>query len=356
LSTVPSLDVFRREFEQFFETTIESIQVVERWSKHTEFLPYAEALEEWDEVIGEKWIMPDNRYLGIMWYLKENPKYKIFQNQINYMFELSFNRTNTLLGEFNYYLDFYWRDTHTSFEILGNNRLKEQNFIYNTLYKMYKQINQKFEENIINIADIGLFRILLHDVRKTLVPKPQSTIDHLEVQLPQIMRARSQATKEWLQESIRKLSGIVAGIEEFIEQKNNFNKISVEYESRRPGIDTLYEFFQLLQDNNFPLANDDKEQFNKLGILISDLSSALQNVEMATNKNTDRFTKTLSERIGRLLQDAKILREELVQGPYLDPTDKPEKVMEELGKIDKTVSEFEKTSESYKFYEEVLQV
>mmetsp|Transcript_28718 Transcript_28718/g.25830 ORF Transcript_28718/g.25830 Transcript_28718/m.25830 type:complete len:117 (-) Transcript_28718:525-875(-) len=115
---------------------------------------------------------------------------------------------------------------------------------------------------------------------------------------------------------------MVAGIEDFIEQKNNFNIISIEYEDKKPLIELLYEFFALITDNNINLPNDDKDQFNKLSIYTADLSNALQNVELATNKNTDRFIKTLQERVVKLQNETVAAQEEIVQEKFLNPTEK----------------------------------
>jgi hypothetical protein len=35
-----------------------------RWSKHEEMKKYAEALEEWDDIVGETWDSPDSVYLS----------------------------------------------------------------------------------------------------------------------------------------------------------------------------------------------------------------------------------------------------------------------------------------------------
>lgn len=42
-----------------FSKGLEHIQVFERWSKHSELTPYADALEEWDDIVGDVWEEPD---------------------------------------------------------------------------------------------------------------------------------------------------------------------------------------------------------------------------------------------------------------------------------------------------------
>jgi len=55
LELKPHQDDFITFFSECLREGLQSLLVIERWSKNPEFLPYANALEEWDEVIGEKW-------------------------------------------------------------------------------------------------------------------------------------------------------------------------------------------------------------------------------------------------------------------------------------------------------------
>lgn len=42
-----------------FATGLDKIKAFERWSKHNDLTPYADALEEWDEKVGDSWEEPD---------------------------------------------------------------------------------------------------------------------------------------------------------------------------------------------------------------------------------------------------------------------------------------------------------
>jgi dynein heavy chain len=54
---------------------LDQIQVIERWSKHPEFLPYVQALEEWDE-----------------YWIKEHPMNNIFMHEISFELDSAFNK------------------------------------------------------------------------------------------------------------------------------------------------------------------------------------------------------------------------------------------------------------------------
>mmetsp|Transcript_28718 Transcript_28718/g.25827 ORF Transcript_28718/g.25827 Transcript_28718/m.25827 type:complete len:262 (-) Transcript_28718:900-1685(-) len=194
----PSIETFKRELDNFFETSIESIQMIERWSKHPDFAPYANALEEWDEIIGEKWIMPENKYLSILWYLKDNKDYNRFRPEMHRMLETSFKRVDSMLSDLDDKLDFYWRDANTDFSILANDRLKDQTYIFTSLLRLYNLQADEFSEQIIPGCDLGLFKLNLGKARDIVVPKPKATLTYLEEFLPEIMRKRVHKMRDWL--------------------------------------------------------------------------------------------------------------------------------------------------------------
>ena len=43
-----------------FASGLDQIQVFERWSRHKDLSPYADALEEWDDIVGDNWEEPES--------------------------------------------------------------------------------------------------------------------------------------------------------------------------------------------------------------------------------------------------------------------------------------------------------
>ena len=43
-----------------FASGLDQIKQFERWSKHNDLTPYAECLEEWDDIVGDRWDEPDS--------------------------------------------------------------------------------------------------------------------------------------------------------------------------------------------------------------------------------------------------------------------------------------------------------
>lgn len=117
--------------------------------------------------------MPENKFLGVLWFLKDNKDYNRFKGEIDGMLEISFDRVNYMLSDLDDKLDLYWRDINTDFSILANPKLKDQTYIFQTLLKLYNLISDEFEDKIIYSCELGLFKVELEKVRKVVVPKPK---------------------------------------------------------------------------------------------------------------------------------------------------------------------------------------
>lgn len=55
----PDKDEYISVIISTFSTGLDKIKAFERWSKHNDLSPYADALEEWDEKVGDSWEEPD---------------------------------------------------------------------------------------------------------------------------------------------------------------------------------------------------------------------------------------------------------------------------------------------------------
>jgi dynein heavy chain len=72
LQLTPGLDDFYQLITNCFNEGLDCIQVFERWSKHDDLTPYANALEEWDDMVGDNWDAPDSNYLNPHTWISEN--------------------------------------------------------------------------------------------------------------------------------------------------------------------------------------------------------------------------------------------------------------------------------------------
>lgn len=58
-----------------FQEGLECITNFKRWSKHADLQPYADALEEWDDIVGDEWQEHDEESLNPFSWINENKLY-----------------------------------------------------------------------------------------------------------------------------------------------------------------------------------------------------------------------------------------------------------------------------------------
>jgi len=63
-----------------------------RWGKHHDLMPYANALEEWDDIVGENWEEPDDLTLDPNTWISENPIHTQHKEQINDILVSAFDK------------------------------------------------------------------------------------------------------------------------------------------------------------------------------------------------------------------------------------------------------------------------
>jgi dynein heavy chain len=140
----------------------------------------------------------------------------------------------------------------------------------------------------------------------------------LEELLMQIFRKRAAATKQWLQQSIRALTGMVIKIEEFVEQKNAVDRIARELPFKREDIEVASGLLALMIECQIlSIKKEDRELSQELNFLEGSLNVALSEADNNTAKNIDRFKKTLKERIEKLKTESVELNESVMREKFL---------------------------------------
>jgi len=70
----PSLDDYKQAIVESFDNGLRQIKSkFERWGKHHDLLPYANALEEWDPIVGDSWEEPEELTLDPNTWIAEHP-------------------------------------------------------------------------------------------------------------------------------------------------------------------------------------------------------------------------------------------------------------------------------------------
>ena len=72
----------------------------ERWSKHNDLTPYYDALEEWDDIVGDQWEEPDSLVLNPFSWINENKLYLDQKDIVKEILETSFDKAKMFLTRF----------------------------------------------------------------------------------------------------------------------------------------------------------------------------------------------------------------------------------------------------------------
>ena len=93
--------------EAFYETLItgfsdgmNSIQAFERWSKHDDMTKYAGVLEEWDDMVGEDWDLPDSNYLNPNESWFDANEFDEFKRTVKSLLVRAFDRADYYISSF----------------------------------------------------------------------------------------------------------------------------------------------------------------------------------------------------------------------------------------------------------------
>ena len=82
LQMKPSANDYIQSVINCFSEGLECIKNFKRWSKHADLQPYADALEEWDDIVGDVWEEHDDEHLNPFSWVSENLYYTQQQTMI----------------------------------------------------------------------------------------------------------------------------------------------------------------------------------------------------------------------------------------------------------------------------------
>jgi dynein heavy chain len=78
-----------------FQFGLDNIQkAFTRWSKHGDLKDYAEVLEEWDDIVGEKWEEPEILTLSPLTWIVDTPTFRNKQERVTKVVNASYIKAN----------------------------------------------------------------------------------------------------------------------------------------------------------------------------------------------------------------------------------------------------------------------
>lgn len=100
LRMIPDQDDFIETVCRCFSHGLNSIQMFERWGKHADLKPYADALEDWDDIVGDEWDEPDQLMLDPKSWISEDPIFVDQKERVEEIINNAYDKANTFLSRF----------------------------------------------------------------------------------------------------------------------------------------------------------------------------------------------------------------------------------------------------------------
>lgn len=139
-----------------FQEGLDSITNFKRWSKHADLAPYADVLEEWDDIVGDVWEEHDEENLNPFSWINENRIYLEQKEMVRDIVDGAFDKVKRFLTRFQPLLEIYWRNKQVDLPILVHERLRNPVESLSNTVKLFKYYHALFNSNLPSMTEIGL--------------------------------------------------------------------------------------------------------------------------------------------------------------------------------------------------------
>ena len=158
-----------------FSEGLQAIKCFERWSKHADLVDYSNALETWDDKVGEdisEQSLESTSLDPVSW-IGEHPIQKDRVVRVNELVESSYTKAYMFLTRFQPLLEIYWRNKQFDPEILVDvNLVNSVDNLTNTLL-LLKYYTAHFQSQLPGTTDIGLLHLDSQSIKNKLAPTPK---------------------------------------------------------------------------------------------------------------------------------------------------------------------------------------
>ena len=116
--------------------------------------------------------------------------------------------------------------------------------------------------------------------------------------VPRINKERTDIVKVWLNKSIRDLNKPVNDVSDFVQQKQDHERISEKFQVQRDKIDLYGQFYSVLDELGMQkLKKEEKVNHTEAEMMIKKLTDIVANVESKQESENERFKKELEQMI-----------------------------------------------------------
>lgn len=120
---------------------------------------YADALEEWVDMIGENWEAPDDLFLDPIEWIKGNKTYTGQSASVNTIFSSSFDKTEMFTERFREILQMCWINQKADLSIVVHERLKNATDSLQHVINLFLCQDELFSTGIPTSANLGLMKL-----------------------------------------------------------------------------------------------------------------------------------------------------------------------------------------------------
>ena len=327
----------------------------ERWSKHEELVKYAQALEEWDEIIGDVWEQPLAINLDALCYINESNLYKKKDENLHKIIVSAYSKASDFLQVFKKYLRYYWINDQTDFSILFHERVLKPVDTLASALKLLDYQKKKFAVKIPQGCNLGILKIDCTRIRKSLLPSPTTAMKKIETIGNEIVKKNLQEVKKWLTDSHRQLTKDVITVEDYVNQKNAWNKISESFQSIRDKTDICGSMYNIFPEFSLLVKKDDRVYHTECLQEIKQMNTVIENVSDQQELHLESIKKKLNEKlIPELTVQLENLVKEVNDEKLLTKEDELDKVLERINALETVYSNCEGLAEKYRNYQQTL--
>ena len=338
-----------------FRDGLKVVESFERWSKHDELTPYANALEQWDELVGGNWDEPESNSVDPKVYICEQESFQSKETRLRTIVSSAYDKGFSFLVQFKEFLHDFWADDRADFNLLLHDRVLRPVETLTSALKLFGLQKQKFLDKIPETCNLGILKIDCSATRKALLPSPVVATRKIEELANVAMRTRLQEVRGWIAASRNELQIKVESVEDYVRQKNSWNKIADVFQSMKDRVDIYGSIYNIMTDFSMQVRKDDRNFHTETLQELMQLNQIIGNVSDQQELNMDTFKRKLQDQmIPQLMQDLEQLKKDIEDEKLLT---KEEGVEENLQKVEKLEARFkvgESSANKYRSYQQTL--
>lgn len=353
LKVTPQLDDLVENLINVVADGIDSILVIERWSRHPEIQDFATALEEWDDKVADVWEVAQELALDPRHWLMDQRLYNNLDRILQDLLSKGYDQALSLVGPLHQYVHTYWENSTYSFEIYSDERLKNQSEAFaHTFHKFSSQV-KKFS-TIGKFINTELLSINCAEVQEYLTQSPKKCLANITGLLPELMKNRTLQIKEWIAGSIKTLPVKISNVEEYMLQRNALSAINLVLNDKKSFLGNLSQLYTLSEALEIPFPKEDLDGLGEAAQLMGVLTNNIIFAESNNDKYVLIFRKDVNLMVPDYLAEVRSLLNKINEEKYLQIESVAAFTIRELEECSDKCAYLEKRGEKINKYQQVL--